>query len=105
MLASMRVEYDLECRLESGVGWTKKLLGDWVWFGCLWNSLFDSPVKEMKWRVLVKTKRCLCKSEDLCLRGVVPLPKFFLTLKINDSMVLRIVAHLILSNYKLRRKS
>jgi hypothetical protein len=38
-------------------------------------------------------------------RGVVPLPKFCLTLKINDSMVLRIVAHLILSNYKLRRKS
>ena len=38
-------------------------------------------------------------------RGVVTLPKFCLTLKINDSMVLRIVAHLILSNYKLRRKS
>ena len=31
-------------------------------------------------------------------RGVVLLPKFCLTLKIDDSMVLRIVAHLILGN-------
>lgn len=39
------------------------------------------------------------------MRGVVLLSKFCLTLKIDDSMVLLIVAHLILGNYKLRRKS
>ena len=32
------------------------------------------------------------------MRGVVLLPKFYLTLKIDDSMVLRIIAHLILGN-------
>ena len=57
MLASMRVEYYFRMQArEWGKAGRKSCLGDWAWFECLWNSLFDSSVKEMKRRVLVKTK-------------------------------------------------
>ena len=70
MLAPMRVEYYFRMQArEWGKAGRKSCLGDWAWFECLWNSLFDSSVKEIKRRVLVKTKRSLCKSEDLCLCG------------------------------------
>jgi len=70
MLASVRVEYDFRMQARGwGKAGRKTCLGDWAWFECLWNLLFDSSVKEVKRRVLVKAKRSLCKSEDLCLCG------------------------------------
>lgn len=105
MLASMRVEYDFRMQVrEWGKVGRKSCLGDWARFEC--GIYSSTSVKEIKRRVLVKRKGVFANPRIcVCAGGGVLLPKFCLALKIDDLTVLRIVAHLILGKYKLRRKS